>query len=100
MFVVTVGVAGNVKPKFTTAVADTAEANVIEMEPRRLQFVKFVIDAAVATSTASSAAMSAAWFATVLSREANAASTCTARIGEEVVGPPVRVTPGSELGDS
>jgi hypothetical protein len=96
----TVGIPGNVNPKFTPVVEDDCEVKVNDVDPRRDQLVKFVIDVVAAATEASSAAMSDAWLDTTLSVEASAASTCTARTGEEVVGPPVKVTPGSELGDS
>jgi hypothetical protein len=81
-------------------VEDDCEVKVNDVDPRRDQLVRFVIDVVAAATEASSAAMSDAWLDTTLSVEASAASTCTARTGEEVVGPPVKVTPGSELGDS
>jgi hypothetical protein len=43
MFVITVGMAGNVKPKLTTAVAELWVVNVNDTDPSLVQLVKLVM---------------------------------------------------------
>lgn len=75
MFVVTVGTPGNVKPKFTDAVDAFSVVNDMRTVPRRVQFVRFVIDVLFAAIAAVFAVMFAVLTLLFVSTEASAVST-------------------------
>lgn len=75
MFVMIVGVPGNVKPKFTTVVEEFRDEKDMETVPRRVQLVRLVMLVWFALMLTCRAAISVAWSVTTLARDEIAEST-------------------------